>query len=131
MSDSRHGVRWHSADPNLSCPMARNAKGEDFFVYEGCLVDMVGSDNKVAMVPVIPMRWYMRDGQLYAKVRQLLRSADDDGIYGYFLHSIEQTVQLEDFRYSYPRFLELHESLGLPSPARIYGMTPMTFTAFD
>ncbi|KAI0669224.1 hypothetical protein C8Q78DRAFT_1042302 [Trametes maxima] len=58
----RQAKKWaHEVDPNLSAPMARNAEGKDFFVNE---LAMANIDSLGYVAPVVPVRWFSRDGAL-------------------------------------------------------------------
>lgn len=125
MSSCQHSARWHTVDPNLGGPMARRQRRngfEDFFVFEPSIIEAFDAIGQKQLIPVIPTRWFLKksDGLLYAQVRQLYRTAQGN-LDGYNVSTLEDTVQLQRFHLSYPRFLELHASLGLPSPQRIFG----------
>ncbi|KAJ2968132.1 hypothetical protein NUW54_g13310 [Trametes sanguinea] len=47
--------------------MARNAEGKDFFVYELALASIDGLGH---IAPVVPTRWFYRNGQLMSKAQR-------------------------------------------------------------
>ncbi|KAL7285971.1 hypothetical protein ACG7TL_001086 [Trametes sanguinea] len=64
-SELRGAKRWaHEVDANLAAPMARSADGKDYFVNE---LAMANIDAFGYLAPVVPIRWFRRDGALFAK----------------------------------------------------------------
>ncbi|KII85794.1 hypothetical protein PLICRDRAFT_115102, partial [Plicaturopsis crispa FD-325 SS-3] len=71
-----HGEKWrHLVDGNLAGPMARAIDGKDYFVEEPAMANI----NELADVgPVMPVRWFKRNGQIWAQAHHLrLRPTGD------------------------------------------------------
>ncbi|KAJ2990713.1 hypothetical protein NUW54_g8391 [Trametes sanguinea] len=66
----RQAKKWcEEIDPNLAAPMARNAEGKDFFVHELALASIDGLGH---VAPVVPTRWFYRNGQLVSKAQRAM-----------------------------------------------------------
>lgn len=55
-------------DGNISGPMARGNGGKDYYVEEVCFAKL---DDAGAIGPVMPMRWFTRNGRLLSIAHQL------------------------------------------------------------
>ncbi|OSD07171.1 hypothetical protein PYCCODRAFT_1358838 [Trametes coccinea BRFM310] len=74
LREARQGSRWHEeVDPLLAGPMARSATGKDYYVNEMALANLVPEEPAA---PVVIARWFMRAGQLVAKVHPLRMTPD-------------------------------------------------------
>ncbi|KII94845.1 hypothetical protein PLICRDRAFT_693166 [Plicaturopsis crispa FD-325 SS-3] len=74
IEEARQAERWRTeVDGNLAGPMARGDDGRDYFVEEPCManIDQWGTPG-----PVMPMRWFIRDGAYWTQAHHL-RISDD------------------------------------------------------
>ncbi|KAJ6580335.1 hypothetical protein B0H10DRAFT_2179659 [Mycena sp. CBHHK59/15] len=63
LEEARQGAKWKDeVDGNLSAPMARAENGKDYFVEEPALANI---DDDGTIGPVMPMRWFTRNGNAY------------------------------------------------------------------
>ncbi|KAJ6460727.1 hypothetical protein DFH09DRAFT_1496906, partial [Mycena vulgaris] len=63
LEEARQAAKWkHEVDGNISGPMARGNGGKDYYVEEVCFARL-GSKG---VGPVMPMRWFTRDGELWS-----------------------------------------------------------------
>ncbi|KAJ7463932.1 hypothetical protein FB451DRAFT_1491960 [Mycena latifolia] len=62
LEEARQAAKWKTeVDGNISGPMARGNGGKDYFVEEVCFARL---DNAGAVGPVMPMRWFTRNGEV-------------------------------------------------------------------
>ncbi|KAJ7038972.1 hypothetical protein C8F04DRAFT_1321658 [Mycena alexandri] len=62
LEEGRQAAKWkEEVDGNISGPMARGNGGKDYYVEEVCFAKL---DDAGAVGPVMPMRWFTRDGTL-------------------------------------------------------------------
>ncbi|TFY75510.1 hypothetical protein EWM64_g8502 [Hericium alpestre] len=98
-SDAFHGERW---------------RYEDYFVDEPALARL---DDLRTAVPVWPTRWFIRDGKTYSMVHRL--HVDNETRYIIDKEDCRE-LALDAFLLSYPKFLVLHATYGLPDPCNVY-----------
>ena len=105
-------------DGNISGPMARGTGGKDYYVEEVCFARL---DDKDAIGPVMPMRWFTRNGDLLSIAHPLRLTPDNsafviDGHNGsclevplshYFLNVLDLEDQECQARYSIPPPLKI------------------------
>ena len=76
LEDARQASRWCSeVDANVAAPMARAEREKDYFIHAPCMAFLNSSQFDVVM----PIRWFKRDGEMWAKVHRLLRTRANDG----------------------------------------------------
>jgi hypothetical protein len=115
-----HKETWHfkkwgnDISPNLACPMVRAPDGQDYFVYEPALIDRHGSP-----VAVMPIRWFLRDGKMFAMAHDLV----SDGKGGYWVdgYSEPNEISLTQFVFSVTKFEKNYATYGLPNPLNVNG----------
>lgn len=62
LEEARQAAKWkHEVDGNISGPMARGNGGKDYYVEEVCFAKL---DNAAGIGPVMPMRWFTRNGKM-------------------------------------------------------------------
>ncbi|KAF8137764.1 hypothetical protein K438DRAFT_2120336 [Mycena galopus ATCC 62051] len=121
LEEARQAAKWkHEVDGNISGPMARGTGGKDYYVEEVCFARL---DGKGAIGPVMPMRWFTRDGELLSIAHPLRLTPDNsafviDGRDGSCLevplaHYFLNVVDLED--------PECQARYSIPPPSKIAG----------
>ncbi|KAJ7246761.1 hypothetical protein C8J57DRAFT_726125 [Mycena rebaudengoi] len=76
LEEARQATKWkEEVDGNVSAPMARSANGKDCYVEEPAMANLDGHGN---IGPVMPMRWLMRDGNLWAVAHKLRITREQD-----------------------------------------------------
>jgi hypothetical protein len=115
-----HHETWHfkkwcqDVSPNLACPMARAVDGQDYFVFEPAVINRGGHP-----VAVMPIRWFMRDGETFGTARALV--SDGEGGYWVDGHSKADEIRLKDLVFSIPKFAKNHAEYNMPNPMKISG----------
>ncbi|KAJ7792011.1 hypothetical protein B0H13DRAFT_1747118 [Mycena leptocephala] len=62
LEEARQAAKWkEEVDGNISGPMARGNGEKDYYVEEVCFVRL---DSQGSSGPVMPMRWFTRDGEI-------------------------------------------------------------------
>lgn len=121
LEEARQATRWkNEVDPNLGGPMAREANGTDYFIEEPCFANL---DDLGNIGPVMPVRWFTRNGSIYAKAHHLRLTHARDAFV------IDATVQgcvelsLEAFFLSVNDLMdpECQRRYGIPPPSNISG----------
>ncbi|KAJ3559218.1 hypothetical protein NM688_g473 [Phlebia brevispora] len=81
LKEAAQAERWRcEVDSSLSAPMVRDHNGKDYFVDEPCLVELSEDrDPCYVATAVVPVRWFRRSGELWAKAHRLLPDVDPDG----------------------------------------------------
>ncbi|KAJ7348328.1 hypothetical protein DFH08DRAFT_1000016 [Mycena albidolilacea] len=123
LEEGRQGAKWkQEVNGNISGPMARGNGGKDYFVEEVCFARLDGAS---AVGPVMPLRWFTRNGELISVAHPFhltaSRSAfviDGSGaacleipLSNYFL----TVLDLEDS--------ECQARYDIPSPSKIAGIS--------
>ncbi|KAJ6538247.1 hypothetical protein B0H10DRAFT_1971665 [Mycena sp. CBHHK59/15] len=73
LEEARQASKWkNEVDGNISGPMARGNGGKDYYVEEVCFARVGGGDT---VGPVMPMRWFLRNGELWSIVHLLRTTA--------------------------------------------------------
>ncbi|KAJ3558207.1 hypothetical protein NP233_g11552 [Leucocoprinus birnbaumii] len=117
--EARHFARWrHKVDPDLATPMVR-VDNQDFYVFEPALL----INNTVC----VPVRWFQRDGNIWADTWRLTPSAhrgvesgDCSGWIVHEYHTIQ--VPLSSFVTSFPYLCStFHNRQNFPDPRKILG----------
>ncbi|KAJ6624135.1 hypothetical protein B0H10DRAFT_2186725, partial [Mycena sp. CBHHK59/15] len=76
LEEARQGAKWKDkVDGNLLAPMARAENGKDYFVEEPALAN---TDDDGTIGPVMPMRWFTRNGSIWAVVHRLRTTLQQD-----------------------------------------------------
>jgi hypothetical protein len=95
--------------------MARSADGQDYFVSEPALACLPGRNYLSA---VLPIRWFIRGGALWAKAHQLIRETSDS----YFIDATATLdVPLSSFQFNILHFGYAYKRYGMPDPRHISG----------
>ncbi|KAJ6618149.1 hypothetical protein B0H10DRAFT_2164261 [Mycena sp. CBHHK59/15] len=69
LEEGRQAAKWkQEVDGNISGPMARGNGGKDYYVEEVCFARLDGAS---AVGPVMPMRWFTRNGELISVAHPL------------------------------------------------------------
>ncbi|KAJ7808632.1 hypothetical protein B0H14DRAFT_3091039 [Mycena olivaceomarginata] len=75
LEEARQAAKWkQEVDGNISGPMARGTGGKDFFVEEVCFAKL---DSHGSVGPVMPMRWFTREGQMWSIAHPLRLTASN------------------------------------------------------
>ncbi|KAI0054859.1 hypothetical protein BV25DRAFT_1766987, partial [Artomyces pyxidatus] len=122
LEEARQAQRWLSeVDGNLAGPMARTKHGKDFFVYEPALanIDCLGTT-----APVMPTRWFTREGRIFARVHRLRLTKEGDSYVIDGRTSECCDIPLEAFVLSVIELNEpeLQRRYRLPAPSNIKGI---------
>ncbi|KAJ7916453.1 hypothetical protein B0H13DRAFT_2449123 [Mycena leptocephala] len=73
LEEARQAAKWkQEVDGNISGPMARGNGGKDFFVEEVCFAKL---DSHGSVGPVMPMRWFTREGRMWSIAHPLRLTA--------------------------------------------------------
>lgn len=122
LEEARQAAKWkEEVNGNISGPMARGTGGKDYYVEEVCFARL---DNAGAIGPVMPMRWFTRNGNLMSIAHPLrltpsrtafIIDGSDEAcveipLQNYFLN----VRDLED--------PECQSRYGIPPPSSIAGM---------
>lgn len=99
--------------------MVRAMDGQDYFVHEPALA----STNANRVEPVLPMRWFLRDGEHWAKAHPLIVSDDTSNFIVNGSCCLE--IPLADFKVSMQRLERSHVYHKLPAPHRLQGKQHM------
>jgi hypothetical protein len=76
LEEARQATKWkEEVDGNVSAPMARSMNGKDYYVEEPVMANLDSHGN---IGPVMPMRWLMRDGNLWAVAHKLRITREQD-----------------------------------------------------
>ena len=111
--------RWRDqASASVSGPMVRH-EGKDYFVNEPALVKW-GPHNEYK--PVLPTRFFTRDGVDWAKIHHLRRHPTKDIMVVDARQGACTELPLTSFWASFPEFQADHSFLGWPNPGVISGM---------
>ncbi|KAF7364704.1 hypothetical protein MVEN_00340200 [Mycena venus] len=69
LEEARQAEKWkEEVDGNISAPMARGNGGKDYYVEEVCFAKLNGDG---AVGPVMPMRWFTRNGNIMSTAHPL------------------------------------------------------------
>ncbi|PSR74772.1 hypothetical protein PHLCEN_2v9569 [Hermanssonia centrifuga] len=126
LAEAWQGERWRTeVESTFSGIMTRANDGQDYFVDEPALAN---TDGLGRIQPVLPIRFFMRDNNMFAKVLRLHIARRDESASDVFVvdaRSEDDSFELPVSRLflSYPRFLEAHKSYGLPSPTTLSGIS--------
>ncbi|KAF9030139.1 hypothetical protein BDZ89DRAFT_1245386 [Hymenopellis radicata] len=117
LSEPRQAAKWKDeVDSSFAAPMVRHNK-HDYFVNEPALVAF-GDDGCYG--PVLPSRWFMRDGQIWAKVQRLRPHPSlPTLVIDLSCGQACEEIPLTSFMSSFPKFQKSHQFHGLPDPSRI------------
>ncbi|KAL1697796.1 hypothetical protein EV121DRAFT_274849, partial [Schizophyllum commune] len=116
-----HGAKWREeVKAVLSGPMVRAPDGRDYYVQEPALA-VVGPSRSVQ--PVMPTRWFLRDGNLWGRVQALGVVSDGSAT------ALAIDARIDCFELPLSAFLESYEELrhsytahNLPEPSRVEGV---------
>lgn len=114
MEQTYQARRWLSeVDANFAGPMLRAVDGQDYYVHEPALACMLSG----RIEPVVPTRWFIRDGEYWAKAHPLITSHDSLtlDING----SICLELPLTEFRVSMERLEHYYGYHKLPPPHQL------------
>ncbi|RDX40530.1 hypothetical protein OH76DRAFT_1394203 [Lentinus brumalis] len=115
--------KWrHEVPGSIAGPMVRSPEGKDYFVNEPALANV---DNLGSIAPVIPVRWFMRDGGLHALAHRLYVHPRDQNAYTIDGRSALE-LPMSAFFSPYPDFAREHSYYNLPSPSRVTGVITRT-----
>ncbi|KAI0750146.1 hypothetical protein C8Q80DRAFT_1100350, partial [Daedaleopsis nitida] len=112
LSEAWQASRWRTElDPNLACPMVRIGT-QDYFVYEPARLQ----DGSVCM----PVRWFMRGGQLFATAWKMLPTHDYSGWLVQRCSPFE--IAAEDLLTNLPTLASTYTYHGIPDPRVLHGI---------
>jgi hypothetical protein len=119
MREVYHFEQWgRRIAPNFASPMIRADDGQDYYVLEPALAVPPGED---AAMPVLPTRWFMRDGAVWGTIHLLRVGKNSPDAF-----VVDATrcldIPLSRFLFALPKFCEIHLGYGLPSPLSIEGV---------
>ncbi|KIJ48475.1 hypothetical protein M422DRAFT_125766, partial [Sphaerobolus stellatus SS14] len=116
--EARQASKWlHEASAELLTPMAR-VGNQDFFIYEPALC----YDGSACM----PHRFYMKNGELHAKVWPLQAAHAKSG--WYVREDWEKHIRVSELAVSWPDFVATYSSRDLPDPRLVLGTyQPLTW----
>ena len=120
LAEACQAEKWkNDVHADLAGPMARHL-GKDYFVNEPALAALgVGDDE---MVAVLPSRWFIREGKLYARVQRLMSHPTEDCLLINNHSNSCEEVPLDSFIVPYPELQVVHSYHNLKNPQRIAGM---------
>ncbi|KAH9899608.1 hypothetical protein C8Q73DRAFT_680493 [Cubamyces lactineus] len=113
LAEAWQAARWREElDPDLATPMLRQGE-QDFYVYEPARLQ----NGSVCM----PVRWYQREGQTFARVWAMEPTADRSG--WIVRKDVEFDVCDKDFLVAFPDFVRsVSHYVDTPDPRRIEGV---------
>ncbi len=127
LAEAWQGEHWRcEVESTFSGVMARANDGQDYFVDEPALAN---SDELGTLQPVFPVRFFLRNKVMYAKVHCLqIARRDNSDVFVIDASTHEAVYELPVTRLflSYPQFLEAYRAYGLPSPATLSGISRST-----
>jgi hypothetical protein len=113
--EARQGERWLKELPDeQTTPMLR-ISGQDYYIYEPAMLDVD------AVEFCIPIRWFTRGGEFFAKCWQMLPVSTDKGSGWRVFKSDNYEVPSRRFL---KNFIQLQEDAALynvPHPSHIIG----------
>ncbi|KAF7982888.1 hypothetical protein HWV62_25136 [Athelia sp. TMB] len=119
LKEAWQGSRWKDqVNASASGPMVRH-EGKDFFVNEPALVRW-GPRGKYQ--PVLPTRFFRRNGMDWAKVHLLRRHPAKDAMIVDARQGACTELPLTSFWASFPEFQADHGFLGWPDPSLVPGI---------
>jgi hypothetical protein len=121
LKESWQAEKWKDeVNAELSGPMVRQ-DGKDFFIEEPALANIEDVDGSTHVAPVIPMRWFMREGKVWGKVHRL-REHPVEHAFIIDARSPCEELPLTSFFNSYVELKTDHRFFGLPDPSKVVGM---------
>jgi hypothetical protein len=121
LKESWQAEKWKDeVNAELSGPMVRQ-DGKDFFIEEPALANMEDVDGSTHVAPVIPMRWFMREGKVWGKVHRL-REHPVEHAFVIDARSPCEELPLTYFFNSYAELKTDHRFFGLPDPSKVVGV---------
>ncbi|KII95863.1 hypothetical protein PLICRDRAFT_98567, partial [Plicaturopsis crispa FD-325 SS-3] len=121
MGEARQAERWRDeVDGLLAGPMARDSSGRDYFVNEICFANI---DSLGTATAVLPVRWYEKDGALWAQVHRVLLTSDGDAFVIDARDGGHMDLPLTAFFLSVVELLDpvTQRRYGIPSPNNLRG----------
>ncbi|KAJ7848534.1 hypothetical protein B0H13DRAFT_1906711 [Mycena leptocephala] len=122
LEEARQAAKWkQEVDGNISGPMARGNGGKDFFVEEVCFAKL---DSHGSVGPVMPMRWFTREGRMWSIAHPLRLTASKSA---FVIDGRESTcleIPLDDY-FLNVRDLEdpdVQARYSIPPPSSIAGI---------
>lgn len=120
VSEARHGTRWSSeVSASLAGPMARlemDGAHLDLYVHEAAIANI---DELGTLGPVMPTRWFERDGKIVAKAHSLRLNETHTA---FIIDSGTCfDIPVTSFIASFVELSVTHRFYGLPSPRAIDG----------
>lgn len=107
--------RWLvEVDANFAGPMVRAVDGQDYYVHEPALATL---SNHVE--PVLPIRWFTRNGEYWAKAHRLIPNANSSAFSINGSSCLE--IPLSEFKISMKRLEVSYNYHELPPPHRLEG----------
>ncbi|KAJ6452472.1 hypothetical protein C8R45DRAFT_1223516 [Mycena sanguinolenta] len=122
LEEARQAEKWKTeVDGNISAPMARGNGGKDYYVEEVCFAKLKGDG---AVGPVMPMRWFTRNGSIISTAHPLRLTPSKDAFIIDGSNDACLEIPLEDY------FLnvcdledpECQDLYGTPPPSNITGI---------
>ncbi|KAK6992397.1 hypothetical protein R3P38DRAFT_2570511 [Favolaschia claudopus] len=111
LSEARQGERWLRELPDdRITPMAR-ILGKDFYIHEPAVL----TDGRA----VIPVRWFMKDGQLYARCWDMLAVTKENLVGWRVLQRDDFLVPASEFLKDFVSFQQDASRYELPHPSHI------------
>ncbi|KAJ7181855.1 hypothetical protein C8R46DRAFT_1313390 [Mycena filopes] len=122
LGEARQAAKWRvEVDGNISGPMARGNGGKDYYVEEVCFarLDVVGNVG-----PVMPMRWFVRDGKLLSTAHPLRLTESQHAfvIDGRDVACIELPLESYFLNVSDLQDPDCQIRYGIPPPSQIAGI---------
>jgi hypothetical protein len=114
--------KWKDeVDASLAGPMVRQ-DDKDYFVEEPAPANVVGENGEAHISPVLPTRWFMRQGKVWAKVHRLRPHPEN----GHFVIDARSDtcdeLPLTTFFSSYVALKKDHHYFALPDPDMVIGV---------
>lgn len=96
---------------------------KDYFVNEPALANV---DNFAGYSPVLPTRWFMRDGKVWSKALRLISHPSEDSLIIDLRSGVCEEIPLEAYFASFEEVKTNHRYHGLADPSRITGTNFVT-----
>ncbi|KAK7015952.1 hypothetical protein R3P38DRAFT_3203654 [Favolaschia claudopus] len=121
LSEARQGERWLRELPDdRITPMAR-ILGKDFYIHEPAIL----ADGSA----VIPVRWFMKDGQLYARCWEMFAVTKENFVGWRVLQRDDFLIPAREFLKDFVSFQQDAARYGLPHPSHIVDVVDASNTS--
>jgi hypothetical protein len=117
LSEARQGQRWLEELPAEQTTLMLRISGDDYYIYEPAMLDSEGGEF------CIPIRWFVRGGNFFAKCWRLSPVSSDQGSGWRVLKSDDYEVAAQRFLKNFIQFQADAALYNIPHPSQIIGTT--------